>query len=553
MGMEPTVVLQMDTARVAAARAGDPAALDALVTEYLPLVYNIVRRSLRQSADVDDVVQDTMLKLVRGVRSLRDPERLRAWLVAITVNQIRDHQRSAFGAPAPFDDRFDYPDPGGEFVEHTLIQLDVSGQRRETQQAAQWLDPDQRELLALWWLEASGHLTRPELVEALRTDAHHVAVRVSRMKEQLDYSRRVVRALALTPRCRGLDEVAFDWDGDTSSVWRKRFARHIRECRVCDSGSGGLIPPERLLVGLALLPLPAAYAAFRASTLFIETTPTPPTPEPGSRGRHGGSHRRAGGKAAAKTTGMAVAKPIGVAFAAIAVVAVGAVAVEAMQGKQHTVAITTTSTSSVITPSSETTPSALVLPTLSPSPKPSTHPASTKPAVVAPTSAAATSSSAAPQTSAAAATSSSAASTESESAAEQVLDDINKARKAEGLTAYTMSTDLINSATAHNTEMEDGCGLSHQCPGEAALGDRETAAGVHWTAAGENIGDGGPVDDTQSSIASMAVSLTNSMLAEQPPDDGHRLNILSSSYTEVGIAVTRDSSGTVWMTQDFAN
>ena len=101
--------------------------------------------------------------------------------------------------------------------------------------------------------------------------------------------------------------------------------------------------------------------------------------------------------------------------------------------------------------------------------------------------------------------------------------------------------------------MAGGCGLSHQCPGEQPLGDRETAAGVQWTSAGENIGDGGPVSDTQSSIASMAVSLTNSMLAEQPPDDGHRLNILSSTFTHIGIAVYRDSSGTVWLTQDFSN
>ena len=130
---------------------------------------------------------------------------------------------------------------------------------------------------------------------------------------------------------------------------------------------------------------------------------------------------------------------------------------------------------------------------------------------------------------------------------------INKAREQAGMNPYTMSTDLIDSASAHNTRMEDGCGLSHQCSGEPALGDRETAAGVHWTSAGENIGDGGPVADTQAAIAQMAVSLTNSMLAEQPPNDGHRENILSASFTHVGIAVTRDSSGTVWMTQDFSN
>jgi uncharacterized protein YkwD len=101
--------------------------------------------------------------------------------------------------------------------------------------------------------------------------------------------------------------------------------------------------------------------------------------------------------------------------------------------------------------------------------------------------------------------------------------------------------------------MADGCGLTHQCPGEPAIGARETAAGVHWTAAGENIGEGGPVPDTTAATAQLAVTLTQDMLNEQPPDDGHRLNILSSTFTHIGIAVYRDSSGTVWLTQDFSN
>jgi uncharacterized protein YkwD len=101
--------------------------------------------------------------------------------------------------------------------------------------------------------------------------------------------------------------------------------------------------------------------------------------------------------------------------------------------------------------------------------------------------------------------------------------------------------------------MADGCGLSHQCPDEPDLGARETAAGVHWTAAGENIGEGGPVANTAAGITQMAVALTQDMLAEKPPDDGHRLNILSSTFTSIGIAVYRAGNGTVWMTQDFAN
>jgi uncharacterized protein YkwD len=134
-----------------------------------------------------------------------------------------------------------------------------------------------------------------------------------------------------------------------------------------------------------------------------------------------------------------------------------------------------------------------------------------------------------------------------------VLSVINNARAQAGLPPYTISSGLNLSAQRHTMVMASGCGLSHQCPGEPALGDRETAAGVSWTSAGENIGEGGPEADTTSAIASMAAGLTNSMLAEKPPDDGHRLNILSSSFHHIGIFVFRDSRGTVWMTQDFSN
>ena len=138
-------------------------------------------------------------------------------------------------------------------------------------------------------------------------------------------------------------------------------------------------------------------------------------------------------------------------------------------------------------------------------------------------------------------------------AASQVLALVNQARAQAGLPPYSLSAGLDSSAAAHNARMAAGCGLSHQCPGEPPLGTRETDAGVIWTSAGENIGEGGPVPDTSSAIAQMAVDLTQDMLNEKPPDDGHRLNILSSTFHHIGIAVTVDSSGTVWMTQDFSN
>ncbi|WP_354637778.1 CAP domain-containing protein [Kitasatospora camelliae] len=136
---------------------------------------------------------------------------------------------------------------------------------------------------------------------------------------------------------------------------------------------------------------------------------------------------------------------------------------------------------------------------------------------------------------------------------QQVLALINDARAVQGLPPYTLTTGLTAAAAGHNEVMSGGCGLAHQCPGEPAVGQRESAQGVHWGAAGENIGRGGPVSTSTADIAAQAVRLTQSMLDEKPPADGHRRNLLSRSFTHVGIAVYRDPAGTVWLTQDFSD
>jgi uncharacterized protein YkwD len=181
------------------------------------------------------------------------------------------------------------------------------------------------------------------------------------------------------------------------------------------------------------------------------------------------------------------------------------------------------------------------------------HSDSPEPRQTAPATGAASSQASAPASAASSPASGGTGGAQGGAAAAQVLALINQARATAGLPALTVTAGLDASSSAHNQLMAGGCGLSHQCPGEPALGDRETAAGVGWTAAGENIGEGGPVADTTAAIAQMAVGLTQSMLNEQPPDDGHRLNILSSTFTHIGIAVYRDGSGTVWLTQDFSN
>jgi uncharacterized protein YkwD len=133
------------------------------------------------------------------------------------------------------------------------------------------------------------------------------------------------------------------------------------------------------------------------------------------------------------------------------------------------------------------------------------------------------------------------------SIAAAVVAAINSARAQQGLPALTVTAGLQASAHAHDLAMAAANQLSHQLAGEPDLGTRETKAGVSWTAAGENIG--WTSDMTQAG----ALGIEASMLGETPPNDGHRRNILSATFTAVGVDVYLDSThGRLWLTEDFA-
>ncbi|MCU7725059.1 sigma-70 family RNA polymerase sigma factor [Actinoplanes sp. KI2] len=348
---------QPDIATVIAARAGDPAAVDRLVAGYLPLVYTIVGRALEGHADVDDVVQEVMLRVLRNLGDLREPESFRSWLVAITVRQVRERFRTRRGAPDALVHE-DVRDPGADFTDLAITRLELSGQRRETAEATRWLDEENRELLSLWWLEASGELTRDEIVEATEVSRPHAAVRIQRMKGQLETARVVVRALAAQPPCPELRLLTVHWDGVPGALWRKRIARHTRDCPHCIPAWDNLVAAERLLAGLALVPAPAGVL--------------------GKMAVGGGASAGTGGAHLAAKIGFGVSQKVLTAALATTVVAGTATAVVVYQHddppRTPTAAVLTTSAPA---PRPSTTP-----PSPSASPKPTPSKTTRKPAVV---------------------------------------------------------------------------------------------------------------------------------------------------------------------------
>ncbi|MGA4731202.1 sigma-70 family RNA polymerase sigma factor [Micromonospora taraxaci] len=262
--MSPAGRALPDAGLVVAARQGDQRALDDVVAASLPLVYNIVGRALRGHADVDDVVQETLVRVIRYLPALNDPAAYRSWLVAIAIRQVRDweqRRRVALNRDAGLDAIHNVPDPASDFAGMTILRLGLTDQRREVAEATRWLDPDDQELLSLWWLEETGEIARNEVADALGLSPGHVAVRIHRMKEQIQSARGVVRALRARPGCPDLQAVTAEWDGTPSPLWRKRLARHVRDCAVCGQLGSTLLPIDRLLAGLPMLPLPAGLSA----------------------------------------------------------------------------------------------------------------------------------------------------------------------------------------------------------------------------------------------------------------------------------------------------
>ncbi|WP_239134201.1 RNA polymerase sigma factor [Rugosimonospora africana] len=301
-----------DAALVRAARAGDDKALADLFAGHLPLVYNVVGRALNGHPDTDDVVQQTMLHAIQGLPGLREPERFRAWLISIAYRQVHDLGRmrgTALVRQRPLDAHAEAARPVDDFAEATIVRLGLFGERREMVEASRLLGADGQRVLALWCQEVAGSLTRAEVAGALGLSVAHTAVRIHRVKRQLDLARTVLRAWRAMPRCPRLDAAARGFpDGFPGGVPSglpsgfpggddpgrlRRLGRHIKGCEVCGRAGRDLVPVERLFAGIAFLPAPLRLSG-KLSALLGAAGPTSTMHSAGRPGPRREPGRRAG-------------------------------------------------------------------------------------------------------------------------------------------------------------------------------------------------------------------------------------------------------------------
>ena len=84
-----------DTELITACREGSEEAWNTLVERYSSLVYTIPRRYGCTSSEVEDVFQSVWLLLLQHLDTIKQPERLSAWLVTSTKRQTWNLRRGA--------------------------------------------------------------------------------------------------------------------------------------------------------------------------------------------------------------------------------------------------------------------------------------------------------------------------------------------------------------------------------------------------------------------------------------------------------------------------
>jgi RNA polymerase sigma-70 factor (ECF subfamily) len=115
------VISADDNQLIGAARAGDRAALDALLRRHYDRIWTLCRRLAGNHADAEDATQEALIALARGLPSFDGRAAFTTWSYRVATNACLDElrRRARRPAPAPTDDlvvidRAPLPDHAGD-------------------------------------------------------------------------------------------------------------------------------------------------------------------------------------------------------------------------------------------------------------------------------------------------------------------------------------------------------------------------------------------------------------------------------------------------------
>jgi len=184
-----TGVSEEDARILRGLRAGIEDAYEQLLQRYEQPVYGLVYRLLGSQPDACDVVQETFLKVFRGVNTFREQSSLRTWIYRIAVNEAHNHRRwfvrhgrreiSMESERADHGNMLEHaPDPGRSPFEQAMD----SETRRLIERALAQINPVFRTAVVLRDIQ---NLSYEEIAEILQVSLGTVKSRILRGREAL--------------------------------------------------------------------------------------------------------------------------------------------------------------------------------------------------------------------------------------------------------------------------------------------------------------------------------------------------------------------------------
>jgi RNA polymerase sigma factor (sigma-70 family) len=242
----PSVRVITDAELARAAAAGDRVALGAIYHRYAARLHDYCVGMVRDHHTAADCVQDAFCIAAAELPKLREPDKLRPWLYAITrrtaLRTLRERRRE----PA-FDEVPDTASVGpGPFTLTARNEL-----ARLVSAAAGGLCDRDRDVLELAYHQG---LTGPELADALGVTHDCAKKLLQRLRHTFERS---LGALLVARRanqngCSELAAAVSNWDGQFTVLMRKRVARHIESCPTCDGYRRSLVSSVAM-VGCAVI------------------------------------------------------------------------------------------------------------------------------------------------------------------------------------------------------------------------------------------------------------------------------------------------------------
>jgi RNA polymerase sigma-70 factor (ECF subfamily) len=173
---ERTAATVLDEYLVVQSQLGHADAFGHLVNRWQPKLLRHARCFTRNGEAAKDVAQESWMAILRGLHSLHDPARFRAWAFRIVANKARDWVRKEEARRRATGRVAAEPASGGAAA--------TGGSVERVRVALAELEPSQRCVLTWFYLE---EMTVAEIAEALGVPAGTV-------KSRLFYARDALRA-----------------------------------------------------------------------------------------------------------------------------------------------------------------------------------------------------------------------------------------------------------------------------------------------------------------------------------------------------------------------